>query len=230
MKITLPTTLRSRLSLFNALFITGILLVSLGLLYFILDAWVYHQIDDSLVVMARQTVEGINYKNNSFVYKRSVTDNELEKQRQFMRVVNIGGKVQEHFGPIKELPVVIDQVGSYSANGSFKELTKIQDDEIFRVFTLPIIHQGKIVGFVQTGKSLETAENMLQLLIFSLLLMIPFTLLITLLGSRWITGKALSSLAGIADTAERISERELHQRLDIEGNDEVPFFIFLMRS
>lgn len=61
----------------------------------------------------------------------------------------------------------------------------------------------------------------MQLLMFTLLLLIPITLLVTLFGSRWITTRALSPLSAIADTAERISEREMHQRLGIPGNDEV---------
>ncbi|MFZ3170713.1 MAG: ATP-binding protein [Carboxydocellales bacterium] len=221
MKILMPSTLRSRLALFNAVFLTGALLISLMLLYFTLDVWVNQQTDNSLIIMARQAEQGITLKDNVILYNRSITDNELEKQRQFMRVVNTNGEIQEHFGPLKELPVGITGVGSYSSKGSFQEIIKPQDDEVIRVYTLPIMFQGKIIGFVQTGQSLETAENMMQLLIITLFLLMPITLLFTLFGSRWITKKALSPLVDIADTAERISDRELHQRLAIPGNDEV---------
>lgn len=221
MKIQMPTNLRSRMALFNAVFLTGILLASLALVYFVLMTWLYHQTDSSLAVMAKQAALNITVENNNIVYKQGATNSELEKQRQFMRITDIMGGVQEHFGPLKDLPVDISGVASYSKNGKFQDITKPGDDEVIRVYTLPAIYRGKIIGFVQTGQSLETIQNMLQLVILTLLMLAPLTFIITLLSSRWITSKALTPLAGIADTAERITEQELHRRLGIQGEDEV---------
>ncbi|KNZ69680.1 integral membrane sensor signal transduction histidine kinase [Thermincola ferriacetica] len=221
MKIKMPVTLRSRLSLFNAVFLSGTFLVSLVLVYFVLQTWLYHQVDSSLTEMAKQISMDVNVKKSEIIYQVAFPSSELEKQRQFVRIVNNKGQVQGHWGPLEDLPVKINGIGNVSLKGGFQELTRINDDEPIRVYTLPIISANKVAGFVQTGQSLEPIENMLQMLIVTVVILAPLFFVITLLASRLITGRALAPIASIAATAERISEQELHKRLDIPGEDEV---------
>ncbi|AET67903.1 signal transduction histidine kinase [Desulfosporosinus orientis DSM 765] len=217
MKIKKPVTLRSRLSLFNAVFMSAIFLVALVLVYFVMRSWIYHQVDSSLTEMAKQVSADIAINHNKIIYHEEIPTVNLEKQRQFVRIVDKKMQVQGHWGPVNELPVNIRSI----SNPGFQDQTRVNDDEPIRVYTLPIKNSGQVVGFVQTGQSLETIENVLDMLMATVVILAPLFFIITLLASRLITGRALAPIAGIAAAAERITDQELHRRLDIPGDDEV---------
>lgn len=221
MKVKMPVTLRSRLSLFNALFLSATFLVSLVLVYFVLQTWLYHQVDSSLTEMANQVSMDLEVTKTGLIYRQAIPSADLEKQRQFVRIVDKKGRVQEHWGPLKGLPVKLNSLGNFSAKGVFQEQTRVNDDEPIRVYTLPVLTAGRVAGFIQTGQSLEPIENMLQMLIATVVVLAPLFFVITLLASRLITGRALAPIASIAATAQRITDQELHRRLNIPGDDEV---------
>lgn len=219
--IKMPVSLRTRLALLNSLVLTGILITSFLLLYFGVKTWLLQQVDSSLETIGQQVALNVAFKNNKLISDYQVKVSELEKQRQFVRILNIHGQVQEHYGPLVELPTNISPNSTIPQKNKFMEISKPNDDEPIRVFNLPVTSQGETVGYIQTGESLESVENMLQVTFWALLFLIPLTLLVTLLGSRWITNKAIAPLAAIADTAEQISEHQLNRRLSIKGEDEV---------
>ncbi len=221
MKIKMPATLRGRLAILNALLLTGILLVSYLLCYLLLSAWLYRQVDNSMSMLARQVALDITMENNNIVSNFSINDSELEKQRQFMRVLDRHGYVMEHIGPFQELPVKLTDATKHQQQGAFEKVTLPRDDEMIRLYTLPVFFRGKPAGFVQTGQSLETVQNLLQATISTLLFLIPLSLIIAWTGSRWLTYKTLAPLADIANTAEKISGQQLYRRLGIQGEDEV---------
>lgn len=220
MKIKMPVTLRSRLSLFNAVFMSATFLAALIVVYFVLQSWIYHQLDTTLTEMANQVSTDIKVKNNKILYHEEIISADLEKQRQFVRIVDNKMQIQGHWGPLQGLPVNIEGIDN-SVEGGFQNQTKVNDDEPIRVYTLTIRSAGKVAGYVQTGQSLETIENMLHMLIATLIVLAPIFFIITLVASRLITGRALAPIAGIAATAQRISDQELHRRLNIPGDDEV---------
>ena len=163
----------------------------------------------------------IKYEKDSIAYKNIVENNNFEKQRQFVRVISAKGQVIEHFGPLQDLPIDISGAFDYPQKGIFREITKVNDDESIRIFTFPIIINEKVVGFVQSGQSLEVVQDTLNILILIFAVLIPVILLITLICSRWIINKTLSPLSNIAQLAEEITEKQLSNRLSIEGTDEV---------
>lgn len=221
MIIKRPMTLRARLSLFNAVFLSGVFMVCLTMVYFVLQTWLYHQVDSSLKELAGQVSQNITVKRQGITFTGNIDVGELDEKRQFVRIVDSKGQVLKHWGPLQDLPGKTAANNSLLIDNDFLEESRLNDDEPVRQFNLPVIFEGKVTGFVQTGQSLETIENMLQLLMITLLVLAPLTFAITLIAGRWLTGRALAPLAGIAATAERISEQGMNLRLDIPGGDEV---------
>lgn len=221
MKIKMPVTLRSRLSLFNAIFISAIFMVSLVVVYFVLQSWIYHQVDSSLIEMASQVSMDITMNKDKITYHEEIPLTDLDKERQFVRIVDNSGRIQGHWGPLRNLPVKLRRINNAPGKGGFQEQTRPNDDEPIMVYTSPIIRNSKVVGFIQTGQSLETIENLLHMLMATVVVLAPLFFVITLFASRLITGRALAPIARIAATAERITDQELQRRLDISGEDEV---------
>lgn len=220
MKIKMPTTLRGRLVLFNVLLLTGILLLSYLSCYLFLRTWLYRQVDDSMSVLARQISLDITVENNNIISNFSVNDSQLEKQRQFMRVLSNNGAVQEHVGPFQGLPVQLPTNIEELRQGVFEDTSMPGDDEVIRLYTLPVFFHDKPAGFVQTGQSMETVQNLLQTTIFTLLFLIPLSLVIAWPCSRWLTFKTLAPLTYIAGTAGQITGQQMYRRLGIKGEDE----------
>lgn len=222
MKIIKPITLRSRISIFNAVFISCVLLISLILVYFILQTWLYRQVDNSLKETANEVTQSINLHKLDGTFKATVNVGDLERHRQFVRIVDLKGHVKKHWGPLMEISQKQIDRNSLLLDSDFLEERKSDDDyEHIRVFVSPINSAGKAIGYIQVGQSTESIENMLQVLFSTLLIFAPLTFILTLICSRWLTGRALAPLSKIAATAERISDQELHTRLDIPGEDEV---------
>jgi heavy metal sensor kinase len=89
-----------------------------------------------------------------------------------------------------------------------------------RVYFLPIVQDGKVVGVVQTGNSLariyEDRDRMTRTLVY----LIPVVLLIAGLGGAFLTDRALRPVRRIAQTASRIEAEDLSHRLPVIGDDE----------
>jgi heavy metal sensor kinase len=90
-----------------------------------------------------------------------------------------------------------------------------------RVFSTPIIREGKTVGVVQVATSTTEMEQELGRLTRLLLTLIPAALLATLLAGRTVTTRALRPVRDITQAAGRIEARDLSERLPVAGKDEL---------
>lgn len=220
MKFHLPVSLRSRLVLLNSMVLAAILLCSFVSMYFVLKIWLNTQVDNSLELLGQGASYSLSFKNDRVISQYKGDINELEKQREFIRFIDIKGNVEVHYGPLADLPVKIPEYAQ-NEKTELQNIIKPRDDEVIRVFTFPIVSGQQIVGYIQTGQSLETVQNTLQITIWILLFLIPLTIFVAYLGSRWIIYKALTPLVDITITAEMISENRLNPRLSVRGEDEV---------
>ena len=89
-----------------------------------------------------------------------------------------------------------------------------------RVFSLPILHAGQVVGVVQAGNSMtriyEDRDRMTRTLVY----LIPVVLLIAGIGGAFLTDRALRPVRQIAQTTGRIEAEDLSHRLPVMGDDE----------
>ncbi len=89
-----------------------------------------------------------------------------------------------------------------------------------RIYSLPIRHNGKIVGVVQTGLSLTRIHAELAEMTRTLVYLIPVVLLIAGFGGAFLTDRALRPVRRIAAAAGQIEAEDLSQRLPVMGDDE----------
>jgi signal transduction histidine kinase len=90
-----------------------------------------------------------------------------------------------------------------------------------RVFSIPVLEQGRVIGAIQMPYPLTEVYRAVDGLRQTLLLLSPFALLIAGIGGYMMTGRALQAVQGITFAARRIGADALHQRLPVQGEDEL---------
>ena len=88
--------------------------------------------------------------------------------------------------------------------------------------TFPIVRDGRTVGQLEVGQSLEDVSEALWTLLIVMALAYPVTIGVAALGGAFLAGRALSPVGKITGLARRISAEDLGQRLNLElPNDEI---------
>jgi heavy metal sensor kinase len=93
-----------------------------------------------------------------------------------------------------------------------------------RLYSKAIMVQGKIFAVVQVGQSLSNVHHVLQRLVLILLAVGGLALILCALSSYWLTGLAFAPIQRLIQTARRIKEGDLRQRVSIPpARDEIRF-------
>ena len=91
-----------------------------------------------------------------------------------------------------------------------------------RLYSITLSDNGTIFGVLQVGESLSQLNATLQSIIFALLLISPFVLLLSALGSYWLARRAFRPILYLTRTAREINAGDLHRRVPIpHAKDEV---------
>lgn len=89
-----------------------------------------------------------------------------------------------------------------------------------RVYSLPVLRDGAVIGVVQTGNSLTHVYAERARMTRTFLYLIPVVLLIAGLGGAFLTDRALRPVRRIAASASRMEAEDLSHRLPVIGDDE----------
>ena len=115
----------------------------------------------------------------------------------------------------------LDPAGLRRAQEGEEVFTTVRDaGGNVRVFSLPIVRDEQIVGFVQTGNSLTRIEAEIAEMTRTLVYLIPVVLLIAGVGGAFLTDRALRPVRRISQAAGEIEAEDLSQRLPVMGDDE----------
>ena len=89
--------------------------------------------------------------------------------------------------------------------------------EPLRVFTMPIVRNGRVVDIVQVGTSVRRAEAVLDRYLQTLLVLIPLGVGLAALGGAVIARIALRPVDEMTRTARRITAEDLSRRVERPG-------------
>ena len=108
-----------------------------------------------------------------------------------------------------------------SALDGDKQIIQVRGREgQMRVLSLPITHDGQIIGALQIGISLEDLHGTMRTLLKVMLLLAPAMLLIASGGGWFLATRALTPIDRLTRTAQRISAEDLSQRINLRGADD----------
>ncbi len=211
-----------------ALWVSGFLLASLILfgvyVYASMSRGLHAALDDALRLSATQSLGTLNVDNGQVILGDNLSEENsamaaLRARGFTVRFLDAGGTLLGGFGINWNSPFSSVQL---SEQASFSTAKDEHGEPDTRIYTLPIMDNNKIVGYIQTAQSLDTVQQSLENLQLSLLLGIPFLTLLAALGGYFLAGRALEPVDAIIQTARRISAEDLSARLNLpDGGDEL---------
>ncbi len=143
---------------------------------------------------------------------------------RFVQVLDESGRVGGKSTNLRnvKIPISVQTLREAARGRVTFETIKGMGKYPLRVVTLPIIENGRMVGIVQVGSSVEGVVEALHQLFLILLIAVPAALLVTSVGGLFLANKALRPVDEITQTARRIGFGDLSQRIRMKRvNDEI---------
>ncbi|MBX2967536.1 MAG: HAMP domain-containing protein [Cyclobacteriaceae bacterium] len=135
---------------------------------------------------------------------------EVEVNPIFIQLTDANGNVHDRSPNLKE-GTLLFQPG---VTGAIDQEHLLNGKRI-RQRQIPIIDQGKIVGYIVTAVSGEHAHQLVSALQRWLLVLYPIVLLILFGVTRWLAGKSIQPVTTILQTTNRITENNLSERIPL---------------
>ena len=198
-------SLRARLTLLNTTLIGGVLLLFGVLVYLLVSALLFDQVDRTL----NQTVRDIlaNSKVGSVGELNVVTFPSLELSASvYVQYWDRNRRLQMASPGIQDLTQSLDQAGLNSTSPVYHDIT-IRNIHL-RVLTVPLIAGERSVGILQAATNLGLVDTVRNNLL-SILIGLTMISMILAAGASWFSiHQALLPLATVTDTAEQITRAD----------------------
>jgi signal transduction histidine kinase len=107
-----------------------------------------------------------------------------------------------------------------SGRATFSDISVDASEEDFRTYTLPVLHDGAVIGFVQVLHSYRAIVDTLQELLVALFAGGVFAMVAGGVGAYLLARRALAPIGRITRTAKRISANDLSARLGMGDTPE----------
>jgi heavy metal sensor kinase len=213
-------SIRTRLTLWYSGLLLVILVAIAALSYSWLRRTVHQDLDASLLAVARAIREtGAPDRPESEVEAllREMLGPELYDK--FFRLLDPEGRPHA-FGSRPRgdaLPLSAAARARAAQGESTLETVAGPRAEPLRVFTMPIVREGRVVDIVQVGMSLRSAEALLDRYLHTLIVLIPLGVGLAALGGAVIARAALRPVDEMTRTARRITAEDLSRRVERPG-------------
>jgi heavy metal sensor kinase len=217
-------TLRVRFALWTA----GLLVIALLLFGFYVYANMSRNLastlDESLRSTATQLVAEIDIRNGELVpVENLVDDPQFTQFRQYgfsMRVLNASGQTLQVYGPYKSLPQPQVAFSTADQAGLFTTITDAVSRDSIRVYSVPIIDDGRVEGILQVAQNLKGIRQTLNQLLATMLIGGLLMVIVAGGGGYFLAVRALTPIDKITRTARQISAQDLSARLNLTPTDD----------
>jgi heavy metal sensor kinase len=219
-------TMRGRFALSLTAIILAFLAAFGGGIYLTFTRSEYREVEDTLSLSAEQVLASL-YEDNGSIQMPTEDPNathlaEFDAFTQrgvTLMVLSSDGEILEAVGPYSDAPVPVSEA---RLQPTFQTLRETDQHDPVRVYILPILEDGHVLGWIQSMQSLAGAEEALDRLRTALLIGIGVFSLLAGFAGYFLAGRALAPIDEITDTARRISTEDLTARLDLpDTGDEV---------
>ena len=217
-------TIRIRFALWATVLILAILAAFGGFVYFNLSLNLHNAVDESLFLSASQTAAMLNVNNGQLIPPEVITPDETGAQAFTERGLTLvvrakDGTILQAAGPMQSIPVVINPANTQA---DLRTIPATGNEDPTRVYILPVLDNGTIVGWVQAMQSLGNVQDSLTSLLTALLLGGGLLSLLAGFAGYFLAARALAPIDGITNAARRISTNDMSARLNLpDTGDEV---------
>lgn len=214
----IPFSFKNRIA-FNYIISTALLVfVVFFVIYSIVKISVYNHVNNDISLEVSKHLTEIEIKNNQIILTHLDEWNEREHNTVdvnpvFVQFVDIKGKAVVKSPNLKNLSLVLNK--NISNNELFD--TKLSKNAI-RQIQVPLINNGKKIGFLIIAMSLEDSLMVINNLFNILIIVYPLILVVLFLIARLIAGRSIKPVTSIIDTASRITKDNLKSRIELPYN------------
>lgn len=212
-------SIRFRLTVWYVGLLTLLLLLFGGATWFGLSHYLNRSLSESLTRQARQIggdfLLDVKTSGEGYVISEINEHYSPEKNDHFVRVTRADGSSLYASGfPINKGfdPAQVSAAPLSLASAMMREEHLPGGGELL-IYALPYTARDGDQFLIETGAPYDFIENTLRGLILTLAISLPLVILVAVAGGYWILGRALKPLDEIAGGAERVTSRNLSERL-----------------
>jgi heavy metal sensor kinase len=212
----IPLSVRTRLTLWYGALLLVVLLVVSGLTYSHLRRSLVHDLDASLLLVARVLAD-------TRVVEREVGPEDVLLRRllgpefydKLVQLLDPEGRMTARSTQLggRRLPLTHRARAAAERGAETFETVELPDGEQVRVLTMPVMRGGRPVRLVQVALPLERVEQALRRYRETLFILVPLGLGLALAGGAVLARSALSPVDAMSRSARRISAEDLGQRI-----------------
>lgn len=218
--------LRVRFALWVAALLLATLIAFGTYLYMSLARSLTAAIDEALEFNAAQVIAALDVANGHLRFAGSIPqDNEAASELQergfTIWLFDRADALLQAVGRYRNLPAIPQPLAAaHQQRATFVTVTEPTKGDVIRIYTVPLMQQGQLIGILQVAHNLEGLQETLQRLLKALLLGAPIVTTAAAMGSYFLAAHALRPIDQLTRTARRISAENLTERLHLPATDD----------
>ncbi len=220
------TSIRVRLTIWYGCGLALIMILFASALYLVMSRALEDQIDRSLedaAMAAARSLEEHRFGPFLLLDDLAQAFPELALLDKFFQIFGPQGQITLQSANISTRNIPLSESAMQAAlkGEPTYESVRLQGEISIRLLSYPIRHGETLVNILRVGTSLRPVEEMLNRLIFVLLIGSPLAVIVSMLGGWFLAGRALRPVDTITLAAQRIAAGDLTQRIHTTSADEI---------
>lgn len=220
------TSIRVRLTIWYGCGLALIMILFASALFLVMSRALQDQIDRSLedaAIAASRSLEEHRFGPFLLLDDLAQAFPELALLDKFFQIFGPQGQITLQSANIKTRNIPLSEQAKKTAlqGQATYESVRLQHEIPIRLLSYPIKHGDTLVNVLRVGTSLRPVEEMLNRLVFVLLIGSPLAVIVSVLGGWFLAGRALRPVDTMTVAAQRIAAGDLTQRIHNTSADEI---------
>jgi len=220
------TSIRVRLTIWYGCGLALIMILFASALYLVMSRALEDQIDHSLedaAMAAARSLEEHRFGPFLLLDDLAQAFPELALLDKFFQIFGPQGQITLQSANIttRNIPLSESAMQAALQGEATYESVRFQGGISIRLLSYPIKHGETLVNILRVGTSLRPVEEMLNRLVFVLLIGSPLAVIVSMFGGWFLAGRALRPVDTITLAAQRIAAGDLTQRIHTTSADEI---------
>jgi heavy metal sensor kinase len=213
-------SIRFRLTAWYAGLLSGLLILFAVFIYFTLEHFLEINLRETLSREAQTIGEAllrnVNETGEAYVVKEMEEHFAPRITSRFLRVTHSDGSLLYESGPPQNHAFDPSQIPSeqLKALQNWRE-EQLPDGSSLLIYSISFVDNAGKRYLIEAGTPYEQVQSVLHQLLFSLAIALPLIVGIAIGGGYWLMRRVVRPLDEIATTAERITSRNLNERVPV---------------
>lgn len=242
---SVPFSLRIQLAIWYTLAFAALLLLTGAIFYQYLESSLEASVDTDLQLRAQQIAGGLVLHEGiltlydvtaalpgfSTAPQGTAVSPADVSQGALVCLLDVHGRVLGETPAFRVLRVPDTSITQPLQGRPWQGTIRSTSDQEVRLYSRLFFAAGKPVAVIQVGESLARLHTLLHELVAALLVVGFLVLLACAAGSSWLAGHSFAPMKRLAETARKIKEGDLHQRVPVPPvRDEVQYLALTLNS